>query len=142
MDGPHYFVARVKKDRCVDCGFCRSVLACPDPQACTSCGVCVAGCPNEARELVPEDTPRTTFNITVNGQALTVPERITVKRALELAGIDPQIQLCVLDDFPTFRRQDLRRPRLAEMLEVKRILEGEGLRTVVVQTAVGHVGPR
>ena len=86
MDGPHCFVARVKKDRCVDCGFCRSVLACPDPQACTGCGVCVAGCPNEARELVPDDTPRTTINITVDGQALTVPERITVKQALELAG--------------------------------------------------------
>jgi len=124
MDGPRYFVARVKKDRCVDCG------------------VCVAGCPNEARELVPDDTSRTPINITVDGQALTVPERITVKRALELAGIDPQIQLCVLDDFPTSRRQDLRRPHPAEMLEVKRILEGEGLRTVVVQTAVGHVGPR
>ena len=37
-------------------------------------------------ELVPDDTPRTTINITVDGQALTVPERITVKQALELAG--------------------------------------------------------
>jgi pyruvate formate lyase activating enzyme len=58
-----------------------------------------------------------------------------------LAGIDPVIQLCVLDYFPTFRRQELRRPQPSEMLEVKRILEGAGLRTVVVQTAIGHVGP-
>ena len=59
-----------------------------------------------------------------------------------LAGVDPRVQLCVLDFFPTFRRQDLRRPRPPEMLEVKRILEGTGLSTVVVQTAIGHVGPR
>jgi pyruvate formate lyase activating enzyme len=58
-----------------------------------------------------------------------------------LAGIDPQIQLCVLDYFPTFRRRDLRRPRRAEMLNVKRILEGVGLQAVVVQTATGHLGP-
>ncbi|HSR33491.1 MAG TPA: radical SAM protein, partial [Anaerolineae bacterium] len=58
-----------------------------------------------------------------------------------LAGIDPQVQLCVLDYFPTFRRRDLRRPQPSEMLEVKRVLEGTGLRTVVVQTAIGHVGP-
>jgi pyruvate formate lyase activating enzyme len=58
-----------------------------------------------------------------------------------LAGIDPAVQLCVLDYFPTFRRRELRRPHPSEMLEVKRILEGAGLRTVVVQTASGHVGP-
>jgi pyruvate formate lyase activating enzyme len=59
-----------------------------------------------------------------------------------LADIDPEVQLCVLDYFPTFRRQGLRRPRPSEMLKVKRILEGTGLRTVVVQTAIGHLGPR
>jgi pyruvate formate lyase activating enzyme len=56
----------------------------------------------------------------------------------QLAGVDPDVQLCVLDYFPTFRRQALRRPQPSEMLGVKRILEGTGLRTVVVQTAVGH----
>jgi len=58
-----------------------------------------------------------------------------------LAGVDPQVQLCVLDYFPTFRRRALRRPRPSDMLNVKRILEGTGLRTVVVQTAIGHIGP-
>ena len=58
-----------------------------------------------------------------------------------LADIDREVQLCVLDYFPAFRRRDLRRPHPSEMLEVKRILEGTGLRTVVVQTSIGHLGP-
>jgi pyruvate formate lyase activating enzyme len=59
-----------------------------------------------------------------------------------LASINPDVQLCVLDYFPAFRRQDLHRPAPSEMLAVKRLLEGVGLRTVVVQTAIGHVGPQ
>ena len=87
MDGQRFFVASLNKDCCVDCGFCRSVVYCPDPQACIGCGVCAAGCPYEARELVPDDSLRATVKIAIDGQALSVPERITVKRALELAGL-------------------------------------------------------
>jgi pyruvate formate lyase activating enzyme len=59
-----------------------------------------------------------------------------------LASIDPEIQICVLDYFPTFRRTDIERPRPREMLKVKRVLEGIGLKAVVVQTSVGHFGPK
>jgi len=58
-----------------------------------------------------------------------------------IASIDPTIQVTVLDYFPTFRRRQLRRPSLSEMLEVKRVLEERGLGTVIVQTEWGHVGP-
>jgi pyruvate formate lyase activating enzyme len=58
-----------------------------------------------------------------------------------LASINREVQLCVLDYYPTFRRLDIGRPSAAEMLEVKRVLEGTGLTTVVVQTAYGHIGP-
>jgi pyruvate formate lyase activating enzyme len=58
-----------------------------------------------------------------------------------LAGIDPDVQLCVLDYSPSFRRQRLRRPDPSQMLSVKRILEGSGLHTVVIQTSIGHFGP-
>lgn len=58
-----------------------------------------------------------------------------------LAAIKPDVQLCVLDYFPTFKRRDMRRPEPEEMFEVKRILEGAGLRTVIVQTKIGHFGP-
>lgn len=58
-----------------------------------------------------------------------------------IASIDPAIQVTVLDYFPTFRRRQLRRPSFSEMLEVKRVLEERGLKTVIVQTEWGHVGP-
>lgn len=61
MDGQHLFVARLK-GHCADCGFCRSLLYCPSPQTCIGCGVCVAGCPYEARELVPDHGSRPTHS--------------------------------------------------------------------------------
>lgn len=59
----------------------------------------------------------------------------------KLASIDPEIQLCVLDYFPTFRRKEIRRPNVNEMLKVKEALNDAGLRTVIVQTSKGHIGP-
>ncbi len=58
-----------------------------------------------------------------------------------IAAIDPRIQVTVLDYFPAFRRRDLRRPSVSEMLEVKKVLEDQGLKTVIVQTVAGHIGP-
>jgi pyruvate formate lyase activating enzyme len=87
MSGDGYFVARIDEERCVGCGFCQSPLYCPSPQACIGCGVCVQGCPYQAREMVADDRPRAAVHIAVNGQPLSVPERITVKRAIELAGL-------------------------------------------------------
>jgi pyruvate formate lyase activating enzyme len=81
-----FFVARVNEDQCVDCGFCQGTLYCPSPDACIGCGVCVQGCPYQAREMVADEGPRTPVTITVDGQTLSVPERITIKRALESVG--------------------------------------------------------
>ncbi len=59
-----------------------------------------------------------------------------------IAAIDKRIQVTVLDYFPAFRRKDLKRPSVSEMLEVKRVLEEQGLETVIVQTVAGHIGPK
>lgn len=59
----------------------------------------------------------------------------------KIASINPEIQVTVLDYFPAFRRTWLKRPTVREMLEVKRVLEEQGLRTVIVQTRLGHIGP-
>ena len=79
---------------------------------------------------------------TLNEAAITTANaRKSLPIGVHWRGIDPDVQLCVLDYFPTFRRHDLRRPHPLEMLNVKGILESAGLHTVVVQTALGHVGP-
>jgi len=58
-----------------------------------------------------------------------------------IASIDPRIQVTVLDYFPTFRRRDISRPTVEEMLRVKKVLEEQGLQCVIVQTVRGHIGP-
>ncbi|MCS7125741.1 MAG: radical SAM protein [Aigarchaeota archaeon] len=59
----------------------------------------------------------------------------------KVASIDRELQVTVLDYFPSFRRRTLSRPSVEEMLNLKRILEDRGLRTVIVQTSIGHFGP-
>jgi pyruvate formate lyase activating enzyme len=79
-------VCTVDEARCTECGFCRQVVVCPGPQTCIGCGACVAGCPNEARRLVPDDRPRRQVTLTVDGNPFTVQEGVTLKRALEALG--------------------------------------------------------
>ncbi|RLE48389.1 MAG: radical SAM protein [Candidatus Methanomethylicota archaeon] len=59
----------------------------------------------------------------------------------KLASINKSVQLCVLDYFPAYKRLDLVRPSPFEMLKVKRVLESTGLKNVIVQTSIGHIGP-
>ena len=59
----------------------------------------------------------------------------------KLFEIDPEIQVCVLDYRPEFKRMDLVRPRYKEMVEVHKVLSGKGLKTVICQTKRGHLGP-
>ncbi len=58
-----------------------------------------------------------------------------------LCRIDPGIQITVLDYRPAFRRKDLTRPPAIEMQEIRAILAGTGLRTVICQTDAGPLGP-
>jgi len=58
-----------------------------------------------------------------------------------IASINPELQVTVLDYYPTFRRLDIERPTVDEMLRVKEALEARGLKCVIVQTARGHIGP-
>lgn len=60
---------------------------------------------------------------------------------VKLSKINSDIQVSVLDYRPIFRNQEIKRPSVDEMLKVKNILEGAGLKKVIVQTARGHIGP-
>ena len=83
------FVAKRNEDRCKRCGICEEIVACPAGKVCSDgcvgCGACYLACPNEAITL--EEEPREELiTIEVNGEKFHVPERITVRKALELIG--------------------------------------------------------
>jgi pyruvate formate lyase activating enzyme len=52
----------------------------------------------------------------------------------EIAKIDPEVQVCVLDYRPEFRRLQISRPTFEEMVNVWRALKSTGLKTVICQT--------
>ncbi len=58
-----------------------------------------------------------------------------------LFEIDPEVQVCVLDYRPEFKRLDLIRPSYDEMVVIHQTLQSKGLKTVVCQTGYGHIGP-
>ncbi|MDI3483940.1 MAG: pyruvate formate lyase activating enzyme [Methanobacteriaceae archaeon] len=77
--------------------------------------------------------------IPYNKKLITIKE---IKRmAAKIRKINPEIQVCVLDYRPEFRRQNIKRPSFDEMIQIKKLLNNEGLRTVIVQTTHGHIGP-
>ena len=59
----------------------------------------------------------------------------------KLSEIDPELQVCVLDYRPEFKRRDLVKPSYDDMVEVHKILRENGLMTVICQTEYGHIGP-
>lgn len=59
----------------------------------------------------------------------------------KIYSIDPALQVTVLDYFPAFRRRNIERPSVGEMIKVKKILEDRGLINVIVQTSRGHIPP-
>lgn len=59
----------------------------------------------------------------------------------ELCDMDPEIQVCVLDYRPEFRRLDLVKPSYNEMVKIHKLLTAKGLKTVICQTEYGHIGP-
>jgi pyruvate formate lyase activating enzyme len=64
----------------------------------------------------------------------------------EISNIDPNLQVCVFDYRPEFRRgliegKVIQRPSYQEMVEVYHLLRGAGLSTVLCQTPFGHIGP-
>jgi pyruvate formate lyase activating enzyme len=63
------------------------------------------------------------------------------KMGERIAAIDPDVQVCVLDYRPEFRRKSLHRPSREEMNTVHKILKSTGLNTVICQTIWGYIGP-
>jgi len=92
-----FYVCRRNSKECRDCGFCTEHFSCPGvgkpsierfETACIDCGVCYVACPYRAVERVRDTIPRKQITITVDDDRFRVPERVTVKRALELLGLE------------------------------------------------------
>ena len=96
---------------------------------------------NAVRYLIEEykDQVFTGVGIPYNRKLISVQE--LGKMGEKLSAIDPEIQVCVLDYRPEFKRLDLVKPSYEEMVEVHRVLSSKGLRTVICQTKRGHIGP-
>jgi pyruvate formate lyase activating enzyme len=73
------------------------------------------------------------------------PKLVTLEEIREMgekiASINPEVQVCLLDYFPAFRRTDINRPTITEMKKAREALVSAGLKTVLAQTVVGHIGP-
>jgi len=92
-----FYICRRNSKECKDCGFCTEYFSCPGvgkpsierfETACIDCGVCYVACPYKAVERVRDTIPRKQITITVDDDRFQVPERVTVKRALELLGLE------------------------------------------------------
>jgi len=90
---------KAEAHECMGCDFCRLFVKCEfleilterrGREFCVGCGACVAACPYEARRLVElsADELKNVREVTVkiDGEEYSVPERITVLKALEMAG--------------------------------------------------------
>jgi len=92
-----FYVCRRNSKECRDCGFCTEYFSCPGvgkpsierfETACVDCGVCYNACPYRAVERIEDTVPRKQITISVDGEYFAVPERTTVKHALELLGLE------------------------------------------------------
>jgi pyruvate formate lyase activating enzyme len=59
----------------------------------------------------------------------------------KIANMNPEVQVCLLDYFPAFRRTDINRPTVTDMKQAREALIQAGLKTVLAQTVIGHIGP-
>lgn len=92
-----FYVCRRNSKECRDCGFCTEYFSCPGvgkpsierfETACIDCDVCYIACPYRAVERIEDVVPRKQITIVVDSEYFAVPERTTVKRALELLGLE------------------------------------------------------
>ncbi len=81
-----FFISKRLKERCKDCKFCEEFIDCPDESRCIGCGACVEACPFEARVL-ERYVPKHHVKIFINNNQVFVPERISILKTLNLAGI-------------------------------------------------------
>lgn len=79
------------------------------------------------------------IGIPFNRELISLEELLRIGE--EIYRIKKDVQVCVLDYRPEFRRKELLRPSTEEMIKVKKMFNDLGLEVVIVQTNKGHFGP-
>ncbi|MCS7098397.1 MAG: radical SAM protein [Candidatus Methanomethyliaceae archaeon] len=79
------------------------------------------------------------IGIPYNKDLITMDEIVEIGE--EIYKVNNEVQVCVLDYRPEFRRMNLSRPSFDEMLKIWKLLKSIGLKTVICQTIYGHIGP-
>lgn len=96
---------------------------------------------NAVKYIIDEYLDRVFLGVGIPYNKAWMSDEELYRIGCKLAEINPDIQVCLLDYRPEFRRRDIRWPNFHEMRVAKKILEEAGLRTVIAQTRFGHVGP-
>ncbi len=74
------------QEKCKKCNFCTKIIECPNPSYCIGCKSCFLGCPFEAI-YEQEYKTQNLIKIYINDENHYVPEKITIKNALEYVGV-------------------------------------------------------
>ena len=59
----------------------------------------------------------------------------------KIAGTNSEVQVCLLDYFPPFRRVSMKRLTVNDMENARKTLLEAGLKTALAQTTIRHLGP-
>ncbi len=77
----------IVNDNCVQCGFCSHYVGCPAvASACIGCGICIKGCPQNARSLEPRRNSGAALRFSLDGENLIIQGPITVRQVLRSLG--------------------------------------------------------
>jgi len=85
------YIAEKNLEKCRQCGFCDEI-ACGSRyvgyyEECTGCGACSLACHYEAIQMIEIPNGKS-ISIKVDGAIISVPDRVTVKKALEMCGYE------------------------------------------------------